>query len=225
MSRKPHHLTAVITLFASLLPVVAMSQTNPRIMLEKSSSYAVDNELRAFRVPVTDSEGAVKFYDITVTLGVDLTGIVDPNATVLATPSPAVRTGVIRPGSYTATDGTTCQVTNMVLSNGRIQSFFSCLDNGVSTHPHQLSVATGPISQGHPFEARLVGVEINTHPDVDTYTWGLTTNGRFYVGTCGNYSTNWPVGAKTDGNQLILSIFNFYAPGGFRCSATFTRNP
>jgi hypothetical protein len=208
-----------------LLPSVAAAQANPRMMLEKSQSYALDNNVRAFQVPVTDSAGVVKFYDITVTLGVSATGVPISTASVTATRSPAVSTGVIVPGTYLATDGTRCVVTNITLTNGRIQSFFSCLDNGVSTLPHQLSVATGPVSAGHPFLDALLAAGINLRPDVNTYTWGLTTNGTFSVGTCGNFGPGWPIGAKTNGNQLILSVFNYFKPGAFRCSATFMKQP
>jgi hypothetical protein len=109
----------------------------------------------------------------------------------------------------------------MTLTNGRIQSFFSGLDNGDSTLPHQLSVATGPVSAGHPFLDALLAAGINVRPDVNTYTWGLLTNGNFSVGTCGGYGPGYQIGAKTNGNQLILSVFN----GQFRCSATFTKQP
>lgn len=220
-----HYRMFAVTLFLStLIPSVVLGQPNPRIMLEKSQSYALDNKVRAFRVPVTNSAGVVKYYDVTVTLGVNTAGVVSPTATVLATPSPNVPTGVVVPGTYRATDGTTCVVTNFTLTNGRIQSFFSCLDNGVATAPHQLSVATGPISAGHPYLTQLVAAGIHTHPDVNTYTWGLTTNGTFYVGTCRGFS-GYPVGAKTNGSQLILSIFYYVAPGNFMCSATFTKLP
>jgi hypothetical protein len=213
---------AVIMFLSTFIPSVALGQANPRIMLEKSASYELDNKVRAFRVPVTNSAGVVTYFDITVTLGVSTTGVVSPTAAVIATKSLEVTTRVIPPGTYVATDGTRCVVTNFTLTNGRIQSFFSCNDGG---RLHQLSLATGLISAGHPYLTQLVAAGIHTHPDVNTYTWGLTTNGTFGVGTCGNYGDGYPVGAKTNGSQLILSIFNYWAPGAFQCSATFTKLP
>ncbi len=223
MNHKTASLCMLVTLCCALLPALAAGQTNPRIMLEKSQSYAVDKTVRAFQVPVTDSAGVVKYYDITVTLGVSTTGIVSSSATVAATPSPSVTSGVIVPGTYVAADGTKCVVTNVTLTNGRIQSFFSCLDNGVTTAAQQLSVATGPVSAGHPFLDLLVIAGIDVRPDTSTYSWGLTTNGVFSVGNVGSYGPRWPVGAKTNGNQLILSIFSYAKPGNFACSATFTK--
>ena len=222
MTSKFSHLLTIITLFSVLLPTMAMGQPNPRIMLEKSASYALDNKVRAFRVPVTDSTGKIKYYDVTVTLGVNTNGVLNPTATVVATSSLVVPTGVIPPGTYKASDGDTCTVTNMVLTNGRIQSFFSCKD---ATRAFELSLATGSISTGHPYFAQLVASGIHTHPDANTYTWGLTTNGGFSVGSCGYYNPPVRVGAKTNGNQLILSVFSTNAPGNFVCSATFTKLP
>lgn len=217
-----YRMFAVALFLSTFIPSVALAQPNPRIMLEKSQSYVLDNKVRAFRVPVTNSAGVVKYYDVTVTLGVGTTGVVSPTATVAATLSPTPpTTGVIVPGTYRATDGlTTCVVTNFTLTNGRIQSFFSCLRGGT---PHQLSLATGLISAGHPYQTELVAARIHTHPDVNTYTWGLTTHGYFNVGTCAVYGPGYPVGVKTNGSQLILSIFNYWAPGALQCSATFTK--
>ncbi len=224
MTSKPYQLLMLITLCSALFPSFAAAQTNPRIMLEKSASYSLDNKVRAFKVPVTDSNGVIKYYDITVTLGVSTTGIVNSTAAVTATASPSVTTGVIVPGTYKASDGTTCTVNNITLQNGRIESFFSCLDNGNGA-AHQLAVVTGSVSTGHPFLDALVAAGIDVRPGVTAYTWGLTTNGTFSVGTCGNFGQDWPVGAQTDGSHLTLSIFNYYKPGAFRCSATFTKQP
>ncbi|NOT55024.1 MAG: hypothetical protein HOP18_10495 [Deltaproteobacteria bacterium] len=220
-----YHLFAVIMFLSTLIPSVALGQANPRIMLEKSQSHALDNKVRAFRVPVTNSTGVVTYYDVTVTLGVGTTGVVSPTAAVTATRSLSVTTGVIPPGTYVATDGTRCVVTNFTLTNGRIQSFFSCNDNGAGGAPHQLSIATGLVSAGHPFLTDLIEAGIHVRPDVNTYTWGLTTNGALNIGTCNGFSTGYPIGAKTNGNQLILSLFYQSAPSGFYCSATFTKLP
>lgn len=218
-------LFTVITVLSIFLPSMALAQAHPRIMLEKSASYELDNKVRAFRVPVTNSAGVVKYFDITVTLDVSPMGVVSPTAEVTVTRSIEPTTGVIAPGTYKATDGTLCKVTNLALTNGRIQSFFACLDNGVVSDPHELSLASGRISAGHPFLTELTAAEINTHPDVGTYTWGLSGNGYFDVGTCGYYPNGYPVGAKTNGNLLILSIFHYGAPGNLQCSATFTKQP
>ncbi len=230
---------ATITLLSTLIPTVVIGQTislsppnavesaapqtaTPSIMLEKSQSYALDNYVRAFRVPTTNSNGTIQYYDVTITLGVGTDGKPNPVANVSASLSPVVTTGVIVPGTYKATDGATCKVTNMTLTNGRIQSFFTCTQKNAVAF--ELSVATGPVTAGHPYLTQLVTAGIDKRPDVGTYTWGLTTNGTFSVGTCGNFGIRWPVGAKTNGSQLILSIF-YGNNGSLSCGGTFTKQP
>jgi hypothetical protein len=135
---------------------------------------------------------------------------------------PRARTGSgssnIGPGTYKNGD-TTCVVTNITLGNGRVQSFFNCTYN--TTIPSELSVATGGISAGHPFQAELVDAGINARPDAATYTWGLGTNYFTRVGSCA-ISEGSPVGVKTNGRLLILSEFSPRS-GEFICSGTLTR--
>jgi hypothetical protein len=197
-------------------------------MLENSQSYALDNYVRAFRVPTRDSAGTIHYYDVTITLGVGTDGKPSQTAQVSASPSPIITTGVIVPGTYKAPDSSTrCNVTNMTLTNGRIQSFFTCnSDNPFypSSPPYifELSVVTGPITAGHPYLNQLVAAGIDKRTDVGTYTWGIITNHAFY--TCGRWlNEGYPVGAKTNGSQLILSFFN--TQGLYQCDYTFTKQP
>jgi hypothetical protein len=64
-------------------------------MLEKSQSYALDNYVRAFRVPTTNSTGTIRYYDVTIKLVVNPDGTLNPVANVSASLSPAV-TGYAR---------------------------------------------------------------------------------------------------------------------------------
>jgi hypothetical protein len=203
---------------ATLLPAAALAAT-PAAMLEKSMSYAIGNEVKAFRVPTRDSAGKIKYYDVTVELTVNNDGTLNPLADVTASPSPNIPTGAIPPGTYKAPGGETCSVTNMTLTNGRIQSFFTC---DRASHSWEMSVATGGITAGHPYLAQLKASGIDKLPDASTYTWGTITNDSFLVGSCGYYNESWRVGAKTNGSKLILSIFGSNA--SFQCSATFTKN-
>ena len=233
---------ATITLLSTLMPTLVIGQTislpppqvvgqtlksgaattqtvNPSIMLEKSQSYALDNYVRAFRVPTTNSTGTIRYYDVTIKLMVNPNGTLNPVATVSASLSPDITTGVIVPGAYKAPDGSTpCNVTNMTLTNGRIQSFFTC--NADNPYFFELSVVTGPVTAGHPYVNELVAAGINWRTDVGTYTWGIITNHALYSG-CGWLPTGDPVGAKTDGNRLILSFFN--TQGAFQCNQTFIK--
>jgi hypothetical protein len=218
MKLKHTSLVVFCAMSAASLPGVSLAAT-PTAMLEKSQSYAHDNVVRAFRVPTRDVNGKIKFFDVTIELSVRNNGTLDTFADVTATPSTNVVTGVIPPGRYRASDGTICDITNMTLTNGRIQSFFDCTEE-VGTK-FELSAATGPISNGHPYLAFLKGLTLDKLTDSATYTWGRVTNGSFDIASCGNYSTSYAVGAKTNGSKLNLTIFGSNASQ--RCQATLTK--
>lgn len=216
---------AIFTLLATLLPVAGYPAT-PRILLEKSASYALDDQVRAFRVPTINSSGKVKYYDVTIQLGVDQNGKLLPTAAVTANASPKVKTGVIQPGTYKANDGTVCDVTNMTLANGRVQSFFRCTGVAINAKYFELSAATGLVSDGHPYLGVLHDGGADKLTDVDTYTWGTVTTGNFIVDHCESSQQFYLIGAKTDGNLLILSVFgegSTTVPANFSCTITFTK--
>lgn len=212
-------LLAGATLAAGLVPTLALAA--PKAMLEKSATYALDSTIRSFRVPTQDSAGNIKYYDIMVTLTINAQGQ-PTGATLTSSQSPNPPTsGVIVPGTYRTPSGATCTVTNINLSNGRIQSFFTCANGSTQ---FQMSLATGSVANGHPFLRELLAAGIDKLSDVNTYTWGLTSNGNSgSIGNCNYFSQGYPVGAKTNGNQLILSAFNYISPADFICSATFVK--
>lgn len=195
--------------------------STPMAMLEKSQTYALNSQVKSFQVPTVDSLGKIHYYDITVTLTVNTDGTVSPTANVVAALSPAITTKVLVPGNYKSVDGLTiCKVTNMTLTNGRIQSFLTCTysTNTIST----LSVATGYVTAGHPYLTELVSAGVNVRSDVNTQTWGMLTNGLFRAGGC-SYYPGYPVSAKTDGSTLVLSVFSSSSPSAFFCSDTFSK--
>jgi hypothetical protein len=208
-----------------LLPIVSQAAV-PAAMLEKSATYALNNKVHAFRLPTTDSNGVLRYYDVDVQLNVNANGTITTATITKSVSSPTVGTVNVVPGTYLET-GTTdkCTVTNITLPNGRIQSFFKC-NNGTALF--EISVATGTISAGHPFQTELTGQGVNLKSDVNTYSWGFITNGALNLGTCGAYSasTAYPIGVKTNGNQLIVSVFRFgtaiKAPA-FQCSNALTK--
>lgn len=195
--------------FGGLAPFAA--QAAPSIMLEKSASYALSDSVFAYRVPTQDSAGVIRYFDVIIDLGVASNGTILTTANVSSFPSPSVTTGVIAPGTYRETGGPDiCTVTNMTLTNGRIQSFFICTSGGTGTTPgtgrFEFSVATGPVTSGHPFLAELLSFGVNLRTDVTTQTWGLVTQGGFSLGTCATFSAGNRIGAKTNGSQIVLSV-------------------
>jgi hypothetical protein len=212
----------IVGLILSVLIPLAAEAATPTAVLQNSSLYAVKKNIFANRVPTLDSNGKVQYFDLKVKTFINPDGTFDTIAEVIASPSPVVKTGVIRPGTYQSLNGlTTCTVTNMTLTSGRIQSFLNCDFN--SGGFFNLSVATGLVSDGHPFQTELVNGGIDQKPDADTYTWGLATDSDSTkrVGNC-NFPLRYIVGAKTNGNQLVLSHFVFNT-GVFSCSGTLIR--
>lgn len=213
---------AVLTFLSALMPVIAQAAV-PRAMLENSTTYALNNSVHAFRVPTVNSLGQIKFYNVIIDLNVNASGLIGSTANVVSSLSPNVATGVVVPGTYKETGGTdTCKVTNITLTNGRIQSSFIC-NNGANVF--EFSVATGPVTAGHPYFAELSAKGVKLRSDVATQTWGLITGGSLFLGTCSGNGA-YPIGVKTNGSQIILSVFN---PGTstvaaiFRCGNTLTK--
>jgi hypothetical protein len=71
----------------------------------------------------------------------------------------------------------------------------------------------------------LLAKKVNLQSDVATQTWGLTDGTNFYIGSC-YYYAGYGVGAKTNGNQIILSTYSSgVAPFTYRCGNTLTKLP
>jgi hypothetical protein len=194
------------TLAALTAPSIASAQQ--KVLLERSASYALDNKFRAFTVPVLDNQNRVKYYDVTVTLTVNAQGVLGTTAQVAAITSPIVTSMVITPGTYRASDGTTCIVTNINTATSRIQSTFACARTGTTV---EFAVATGPVAAGHPFLAKLTDVGINNLVDVNSKTWGVIFNPvtvATSITACNSISASSVVGAITDGRIVQLSVYN-----------------
>jgi hypothetical protein len=221
-----------IVLFAGGMVLPTLTQAAvPRAMLEKSTTYALDNTFHGFRVPTVDSAGAIRFYDVKVNLVVNADGSVSPNALVTSALSPTVGTVNVVPGTYQESGGVDkCLVTNMKLLNGRTQSFFRCTNGAVVTNTFEFSVVTGPITAGHPFVNQLLAKKVNLLTDVTTQTWGIvTTQNGFTLGACAQGAADgFAIGAKTNGSQLVISILNAPPATGApttKCSNTLTKLP
>lgn len=214
------------------LPLVfasGVSLAEPRAFLDKGQVFAIGDEVKALQVPTEDSAGKIQFYDMTIKLNIGDDGLPNPVADVAAKKSPSIKFRSIVPGVYQSTDGSvTCNVTNITLTDGRIQSFLTCPP---SKSKFGLSVVTGKVNKGHPYLSELTAASITKRSDVNTQTWGLVTSGNFLVGSCGSstssfYAAGLPVGVKTDGKTLVVSVYvrdRFVGEGSFVCGATFIK--
>jgi len=223
MNHKHYRRLALLALSSALLPALGQAAT-PQVMLEKSATYALGNKVQSYLVPTVDVNGAVKYYDVTVTLGVNNDGTLLPSAGVSSVLSPLPITGVMVPGTYTQDSDINriCTVSNVNLTGGRIQSFFSC---SPTYYPFQFSVVTGPITTGHPYLAELVAAGVDKRSDVSSQTWGVVTNASVSMNGCGNgnYNSPTPIGVKTNGKNIILSVYSKSTPSAFLCGGGLTK--
>ena len=201
----------------------AAAVPNPKLMFERSNVVGIDNVVNAYSVPVTDSSGTVKYWDITITFTPDPDGVVPASATVTKIPSPIVTSRPVVQGNYIAvTPKGKCTVTNYALQSGRKESLFQCIDdNGYS---FQMAVLTGAVNSTHPYYAQLSYAKIDKRPDVKNYFWGIVTNQHFsvsFLSGCGYVVGGFPVGAQQVGTQLVLSLFG--TNGSFVCTSTMTK--
>lgn len=223
MSRSDRSKAVLLTFSFALAP--ALAQAAPTTMLEKSATYAFGNEVHAFRVPTTDSAGKIKYNDVVIKLTVGPTGVIATSAKVTATASASPPTSVnLVPGSYKSSDGTTCTVTNVALTDARIQSNVLCLSPQFSTN-WEFSVVSGSVSTGHPYLFNLIAAGIDKRSDVNTQIWGIVTSGsgNAFLGNCRAFSGNLIIGTKTNGSQIIVSSYNTANPAPFLCGGTLVK--
>lgn len=131
------------------------------------------------------------------------------------------------PAIYQETGGADrCTVTNINLTNGRVQSFFRCTNGSSVTRTFEFSVATGPVSAGHPFLAQLLSRKVNVRTDVDTQSWGITTNNSFSIGNCSFANLGTAIGVKTNGSLLVVNVIaNDNLGVNTYCAPTITKLP
>jgi hypothetical protein len=195
--------------------------TNPGLRLQYSEITGIEDKVYIFGVPTTDSAGRRRSFDVVI----DLTAMSDgtPATSALVTsrlsPTPPLSPKIV-PGAYKSNREGTCTITNFALRSGRTQSQMRCLADAGSAF--EITLVTGGISAGHPFETQLKAAGINTRPDVTSYIWGLVTLGVVgNFGGCGTMYGGSIIGGQQAGNNLTLSLFN--TAGEFKCSTTLIK--
>lgn len=198
----------VVALAGMLVPSLVSAQaTTPKVLLEKSATFALDKQYKSYRVPTISSNGSIKYYDVTVTLTVAADGKIGTSAAVVSALSPNVTIATVPPGSYKSPAGTTCRNANVQLSNGRTQSSLSCTD---SNGTHQISVANGSVVAGHPYFPQLQKAGIDTLADANTSAWGIVNNNSpnfTSIDNCSSFGVGNVVSVKTNGSEIIVSAF------------------
>jgi hypothetical protein len=194
----------------------------PAAFLEQSQTYAIGAKYQSFRVPTTDVDGKVGYWDVTVELSVDATGKPASAATVAATKSKKFNGNKVIPGNYLDTDGGACNVATSTVDSGRQQGALTCtytnLDEEISA-----TWFNGPIV-GHPFETQLEAAKIDQLSDWEDFAWGLvgSTYASRTAWTC--FHVNGILAASQIGPKLTLTYYgNANTPV---CAMTLTlQNP
>ena len=211
----------LLALAAALAPPPGLAAA-PRLMLQKSAVYGMDNQVRALRVPVVDNLGVTKYYDVTIALGLNNTGAIAPTATVTAAQVQEKNQGALRPGIYLqGGDIGTCKVSNVKLGDERTQSYFACQGN-VEYNNFRFTVVSGKINYGHPFYAELMDAGLNNPQDPAPQAWGFVTDGYFQMDDCKSHG-HIPLAARMEGDNIVVSVFVKGKPGTFLCGKTLTK--
>lgn len=150
-----------------------------------------------------------------------------PITTVQAqSPQPVAASAALAAGTYwSAKGGASCTIQNLALPSGRTQSQMTCTpdsDEGSKAEPITISIGSGTIAPGHPFEAQLKMHYYHQRSDVGNYSWGVVTNADSgaSLGGCGPFSLREFVAVQQFGDQILVSL----PRGGGRISCVGTLN-
>jgi hypothetical protein len=205
---------ALVTV-AAAASFCAHAQTTPQsAFLERGQVLASGNQVKTFRLPTTDANNKVTYWDVTIDLTVDANGKPAADAVVTSVKSPKFSGSDFVAGTYKDTFGNLCRFTTAILDGGRQEVAFNC---SFLTG----SVVNGPI-EGHPFELDLTAAKIGDIPGYRNYSWGLVgySNSSFNWGCFG---TNEVISARQIANQIVIT--NYGSNNIVDCSMTLVRQP
>ncbi|MBS0448354.1 MAG: hypothetical protein JSR59_20705 [Proteobacteria bacterium] len=212
----------LITLLAlplAAVPALAPAAT-PTMYIERAQTQASGNQVRSFSVPVTNTNGLVRYWDVTIDLNALDNGAIGPNAAVTATASPKkVVTNLFTPGNYVDPLGNTCTVMVGTMPSGRQETSLSC-KAGTGTSVWNATWDNGDIA-GNPYELQLRNAGIDQIPGYNNYAWGI--DGLTTYPFAGCFATNYIVGARQVGSQIIVT--NYGAGNVSLCGNTLTLQP
>lgn len=211
--------TLAPALAALVTTMAAQAQTTPAAYLERSQVLPTGNVIHAYRVPTTDINGKIRYWDVEMTLSVNDQGRIAGSVVAASVPSLKVPGNKFVSGTYKDTNGATCTVGFSILGSGRQLTGINCTNT--LTHDLSSSWTTGLI-EGHPFELDLRAAGIDQIPGYEDFAWGkngAVTTTQFW----GCMSTGEIVSAAQSGDQLVI---NGYDKSNIQlCGVTLTRQP
>ncbi len=203
----------------SLLAAPSFAAT-PTAYLENAQVFATGKKIQAFRVPTTDVDGKVKYYNLTIDLNVLNDGTIDTVAAdINAVLSPTVSSLKFISGNYSDGSGTACTVATSTLQGGRMEVSLSCKRG--SSYYIQAGAVSGLIA-GHPFELDLKAAGIDKIPGYGNYAWGKIAtaynNGYSWWDCMG---TNDIISARQVGNTIAISGYD--TGNTLKCGVVLTK--
>jgi hypothetical protein len=199
---------------AAAASVSAHAQTTPQsAFLERGQVLASGNQVKTFRLPTTDENNKLTYWDVTIDLAVGKTGKPADNALVTSVKSPKFSGSDFVAGTYNDTSANPCTFTTAILDGGRQEVVFNC---GFISG----SVVNGPI-EGHPFELDLTAAGIGDIPGYRNYSWGLVASSTSTWWGC--FYTNEVISARQIANQIVIT--NYGRSNTADCGMTLTRQP
>lgn len=190
------------------------AQAQPAVFTERAQVLPTGNVIHAYRVPTTDVNGTIKYYDVEVVLAVNDAGKIAGNASVASVPSLKVLGNKFVAGTYKSPEGAVCTVGVSILASGRQQGSVAC---GAG---FQGSWVTG-LMDGHPFEVDLRAAGIDQIAGYTDYAWGKlgAVSGVWF----GCMRTGDVISAVQAGDKLTI---NGYDNGKTQlCGTTLTLQP
>ncbi len=205
---------ALVVAAAAAASVCAQAQTTPRsAFLERGQVLASGNQVKTFRLPTTDENNKVTYWDVTIDLTVGKSGKPADSAAVASVKSPKFSGSDFVAGIYNDTSAQACTFTTAILDGGRQEMAFNC---GFITG----SVVSGPI-EGHPFELDLTAAKIGDIPGYRNYSWGLVASSNGTIWGC--FNANEVVSARQISNQIVIT--NYGRSNTAVCGMTLSLQP
>lgn len=199
-------LTALAVLGCMLLGVGSLAvAATPTLFLEQSTSITgASDTLKLSRVPVRNSAGSVKYYEIEFKLQLDAADIpvLVPSFPVVGL-SPSLLSGAFKAGKYKDQLGNVFTVTGPGASTGGRTNWSILKTKPVDASTFEGFWTTGAIA-GHPLEATLKAQGITSK----VYSWGTVSVSSSFAGplyACSNGQR--AVGFVQIGSQLSLHGF------------------
>jgi hypothetical protein len=177
----------------------------PALFLEQSSITGASDTIKASRVPVRNTAGAIKYYEIEMKFQIDAAGlpVLAPLYPVIG-PSPNLTVGAFKAGKYKDGAGHIYTVSGPgAASPGRTTWAILLTKPNTSCPGCSLSGSwtTGPIA-GHPIQPLLLEQGITS----TAYSWGTVTSSFNPLANC-IFQSVGAVGASQSGNLLSLNGF------------------